>query len=86
MMNKRLDKFLNEMTVSTDISQYPELIKPVLYKVYTESLVSEIADIQPLNSPVGRFIRYFHLMELKQTNTLIQQIALLLFLVQIHYL
>ena len=59
MMNKRLDKFLNEMTVSTDISQYPELIKPVLYKVYTESLVSEIADIQPLNSPVGKVYTLF---------------------------
>ena len=59
MMNKRLDKFLNEMTISTDISQYPELIKPVLYKVYTESLVSEIADIQPLNSPVGKVYTLF---------------------------
>ena len=59
MKNKRLGEFLNEMTVSTDISQYPELIKPVLYKVYTESLVSEIADIQPLNSPVGKVYTLF---------------------------
>lgn len=59
MKNKRLDKFLNEMTVSGDISQYPELIKPILYRVYTESLVSEIADVQPLNGPVGKVYTLF---------------------------
>lgn len=59
MKNKKIEKFLNEMTVTGDISQYPELIKPILYKVYTESLVSEIADIQPLKSPVGKVYTLF---------------------------
>ena len=59
MKNKKYEKFLNEMTVTSDISQFPELIKPILYKVYTESLVSEIADIQPLKSPVGKVYTLF---------------------------
>lgn len=59
MKNKKYEKFLNEMTVTGDISQFPELIKPILYKVYTESLVSEIADIQPLKSPVGKVYTLF---------------------------
>lgn len=59
MKNKKIEKFLNEMTVTGDISQFPELIKPILYKVYTESLVSEIADIQPLKSPVGKVYTLF---------------------------
>ena len=58
-MNKRIEKFINEMTVTADISQYPDLIKPILYKVYTESLVSEIADVQPLKSPVGKVYTLF---------------------------
>lgn len=57
---KALQNFINEsITVSSDISQYPELIKPILYKVYTESLVSEIADIQPLSAPVGKVFTLF---------------------------
>lgn len=56
---KKIEKFINEMTVTADISQYPELIKPILYKVYTESLVSEIADIQPLRGPVGKVYTIF---------------------------
>lgn len=59
MKNKKIEKFINEMTVTSDISQYPELIKPVLYKVYTESLMSEIADIQPLSAPVGKVYTLF---------------------------
>lgn len=59
MKNKKYEKILNEMTVTGDISQFPELIKPILYKVYTESLVSEIADIQPLKSPVGKVYTLF---------------------------
>lgn len=59
MKNKKIEKFLNEMTVTGDISQFPELIKPILYKVYTESLVSEIADIQPLKGPVGKVYTLF---------------------------
>lgn len=59
MAKKKIEKFINEMTVTSDISQYPELIKPILYKVYTESLVSEIADVQPLTSPVGKVYTLF---------------------------
>jgi len=59
MKRSKIEKFINEMTVSGDISQYPELIKPILYKVYTESLVSEIADVQPLKSPVGKVYTLF---------------------------
>lgn len=59
MKNKKIEKFLNEMTVTGDVSQFPELIKPILYKVYTESLVSEIADIQPLKGPVGKVYTLF---------------------------
>ena len=59
MKNKKIEKFLNEMTVTGDISQFSELIKPILYKVYTESLVSEIADIQPLKGPVGKVYTLF---------------------------
>ena len=59
MKNKKIERFLNEMTVTGDISQFPELIKPILYKVYTESLVSEIADIQPLKGPVGKVYTLF---------------------------
>ncbi len=59
MKNKKIEKFLNEMTVTGDISQFPEMIKNILYKVYTESLVSEIADIQPLKGPVGKVYTLF---------------------------
>ena len=59
MKNKKIEKFLNEMTVTSDITQYPEMIKKILYKVYTESLVSEIADIQPLKNPVGKVYTLF---------------------------
>lgn len=58
MNKKKIEKFLNE-TTTTDISTFPELIKPILYKVYTESLVSEIADIQPLKGPVGKVYTLF---------------------------
>lgn len=57
-MKINMEKMLNE-TTSGDISQYPELVKPILYKVYTESLISEIADIQPMKSPVSKIYTLF---------------------------
>lgn len=49
---------LNE-TSAADLGQFPELIKPLLYKIYTESLVSELADVQQLNSPTGKIFTLF---------------------------
>jgi hypothetical protein len=61
-LNEKISKLnmniLNE-TNSGDIGQFPEMIKPLLYKVYTESLVSELADIQQLTSPTGRIFTLF---------------------------
>jgi hypothetical protein len=57
LSEKIVDKLLESN--AGDIGQYPELIKPLLYKVYTESLVSEIADVQQLNSPVGKIYSLF---------------------------
>jgi hypothetical protein len=58
LLNAKVDLML-EKTSSSDVGQFPELIKPLLYKVYTESLVSEIADIQQLTSPVGKVYTLF---------------------------
>jgi hypothetical protein len=59
MTLETLDKVLSESTTASDIGQYPELIKPILYKVYTESLVSEIADMQPMKGPVSKIYTLF---------------------------
>ena len=59
MTLETLDKVLSESTVSGDIGQYPDLIKPILYKVYTESLASEIADMQPMKGPVSKIYTLF---------------------------
>lgn len=59
MTLETLDKVLSESTTASDIGQYPELIKPILYKIYTESLVSEIADMQPMKGPVSKIYTLF---------------------------
>lgn len=59
MTLETLDKVLSESITSSDIGQYPELIKPILYKVYTESLASEIADMQPMKGPVSKIYTLF---------------------------
>lgn len=56
-LNEKINSLLE--TNAGDIGQFPELIKPLLYKIYTESLVSEIADVQQLNSPSGRVFSLF---------------------------
>lgn len=61
LSNLKLDKALalTETNSSTDIAMLPGMIKPLLYKVYTESLVSEIADVQPINSPIALIYTLF---------------------------
>lgn len=69
MTKDTLDKILSEGTVSGDISQYPELIKPILYKVYTESLAAEIGDLQPMKSPVTKIYTLFSSYSTSDTNS-----------------
>ena len=45
---------LREGTTSGDIATFGPLIIPLVEKIYTQSLVSQIASVQPLNSPVGK--------------------------------
>ncbi len=56
ILKKSSDLLVQKLTetASDDVGQFPEFIGPLLYKVYTKSLMSEIADIQQLTSPVGR--------------------------------
>lgn len=49
---------LNE-TSTVDVGQFPQMVKPLLYKVYTDSLVSQFADIKQLTTPVGRVFTLF---------------------------
>lgn len=57
-MNKeRLELVVNQLVenISTiDLDMQPQQIKPLLYKIYTKSLVSQICDVQPLSSPIGK--------------------------------
>lgn len=46
--------FLKEAASSTDISVYGPLILPLLKKLYTHSLITQIADTQNLKSPYGK--------------------------------
>lgn len=39
---------------SSDISQFPTLLSDIIYRVYSNSLVGEIADVQPLKTPIGK--------------------------------
>lgn len=49
------DNFLKESTTnSTDLAQFGALVSPLIKKIYPESLVEQIASVQPLKSPVGR--------------------------------
>ena len=56
-----IDTVVNRLleTTSGDVGQFPELMKPLLYRVYTESLVSLFADTQQLTSPLGRVYTLF---------------------------
>jgi hypothetical protein len=48
--------FINENVGnnSTEIAQYAPLVLPLVQKIYPQSLVAQIASVQPINSPVGR--------------------------------
>lgn len=45
---------LMESTGSADMAAYAPIIVPLLHKLYTEALISQIADVQELKSPVGK--------------------------------
>lgn len=57
-ISENVNQSLNE-TVSADIAQFPNLISKIISKVYSKSLVGEIADIQPLTGPVGKVATVF---------------------------
>ena len=49
-----IENLLSEATVAGDIGLTTQFLAPLLYKVYTKSLVSQIADIQPLTGPYAK--------------------------------
>jgi hypothetical protein len=57
LLESMADKLIE--TTTADIGQFPEMIKPLLYKIYTNSLVSEIADMQQLMSSSGKVYTLF---------------------------
>ncbi|NCP97692.1 hypothetical protein GW796_05555 [archaeon] len=46
--------FLKESGTSEDIGKYAPLILPLVQKIYPESLVNQIASVQPIKSPIGK--------------------------------
>lgn len=46
--------FLKESGTSEDIGKFAPLILPLVQKIYPESLVNQIASVQPINSPIGK--------------------------------
>lgn len=57
MKDELLTKSLQAMTEATttsDVAPFAKLLTPLLYRVYTQSLVSQIADVQPMSGPVGK--------------------------------
>lgn len=67
MKNKKIDllvesiekNILRESATSSDIAGYAPLLVPLLKKLYTESLINQIADIQELTSPMGKVAALF---------------------------
>ena len=55
---KITEKILAESNTG-DISQYAHLLGDVMKRVYTTSLLSEIADVQPLKGPTGKIATVF---------------------------
>jgi hypothetical protein len=45
---------LKESTQSGDSASFAALILPLIEKIYTESLIAQVADTQPLKGPTGR--------------------------------
>jgi len=55
LINECLQKnVLTETNVSSDVGQFAPIILPLVQKIYPESLVAQIASIQPTTSPVAR--------------------------------
>jgi hypothetical protein len=55
LLNEALrQNFLKESSNTTDMGGWEPLIVPLIEKLYPETLVSQIADIQPINGPVGK--------------------------------
>jgi hypothetical protein len=50
---------LKESTNSGDIAEFGALILPLIQKIYTDSLIGQIADQQPLNGPIGKVSALF---------------------------
>jgi hypothetical protein len=46
-------------TTSSDVGQYAPLILPLVQKIYPDSLVSQIASVQPTTSPVAKISSLF---------------------------
>ena len=53
------DNVLREGSGTGDMAQYEPLIMPIITKLYPQTLVSQIADVQPLSTPVGRVAALF---------------------------
>lgn len=48
------ERVLNESNVTADIAPFATLMTDIIYRVYSNSLVGEIADVQPLTTPSGK--------------------------------
>jgi len=62
MMLEQLEQnFLKESALSSsaDSSVFAQLILPLLKKIYLDSLISQVADVQPLKGPVGKIASLF---------------------------
>jgi hypothetical protein len=53
------DNVLKEGSGMGDMAQYEPLIMPIITKLYPQTLVSQIADVQPMSGPVGRIAALF---------------------------
>jgi len=53
--------YLKESTSSTDVGKYEPLILSLVKKIYPESLVAQIASIQPTSSPVAKISALYSL-------------------------
>lgn len=55
LLNESLKQnVIKESNVSGDIGQYGPLIIPLVQKIYPESLVNQIASVQPTSSPIAK--------------------------------
>jgi len=50
---------LKESVSSGDVAQIGALISPLIKKIFTTSLISQVCDVQPLTGPIGRIATLF---------------------------